>query len=63
MRFMLFIYPPTPGDENYEPTAEDVEAMTKYNESLTKAGVLLALDGCSRSRRAPGSPSPAASPT
>ncbi len=45
MRFMLFIYPPTPGDENYEPTAEDVEEMTKYNESLTKAGVLLALDG------------------
>jgi hypothetical protein len=45
MRFMLFIYPPTSGDENYEPTAEDVEAMTRYNESLTKAGVLLALDG------------------
>ena len=45
MRFMLFIYPPTPGDESYEPTAENVEAMTKYNESLTKAGVLLALDG------------------
>ena len=45
MRFMLFIYPPTPGDEDYEPTAEDVEAMTRYSESLTKAGVLLALDG------------------
>ena len=45
MRFMLFIYPSTPGDESYEPTADDVEAMTRYNESLTKAGVLLALDG------------------
>ena len=45
MRFMLFIYPPTPGDENYEPNADDVGAMTRYNESLTKAGVLLALDG------------------
>ena len=45
MRFMLFIYPPPPGDESYEPTPEMVEAMTRYNESLTKAGVLLALDG------------------
>jgi hypothetical protein len=45
MRFMLFIYPPGPEDKNWEPTADDVEAMTRYNESLTKAGVLLALDG------------------
>ncbi len=27
------------------PSAEDVAAMTKYNEELQKAGVLLALDG------------------
>jgi hypothetical protein len=29
----------------FSPPAELVERMTKYNESLTKAGVLLALDG------------------
>jgi hypothetical protein len=44
MRFMMFIKIPS-GDENFEPTAEDVAAMGRYNEELTKAGVLLALDG------------------
>jgi hypothetical protein len=44
MRFMLFMYPGIK-DEEWEPTAEDVAAMSKYNEELTKAGVLLALDG------------------
>jgi len=46
MRFMMFIYPPAGIDEGqWEPTPEDVAAMMKYNEELTKAGVLLALDG------------------
>lgn len=47
MRFMLLMIP-----EGYEkaepgatPDAKAVEAMMKYNESLQKAGVLLALDG------------------
>ena len=47
MRFMMLVIP-----NGYEkappgtlPDARLVEAMTKYNESLTKAGVLLALDG------------------
>lgn len=47
MRFMMLVIP-----KGYEsaapgtmPDAELVEAMTKYNESLQKAGVLLALDG------------------
>lgn len=47
MRFMMLVIP-----EDYEkaaadavPSVESVEAMAKYNESLTKAGVLLALDG------------------
>ena len=47
MRFMMLMIP-----EGYEkaspgtvPEAERVTAMTKYNESLQKAGVLLALDG------------------
>jgi hypothetical protein len=47
MRFMMLMIP-----KGYEtaapgtlPDAEAVETMTKYNEALQKAGVLLALDG------------------
>ena len=47
MRFMMLVIP-----KGYEkappgtvPDAKMVAAMTKYNEELTKAGVLLALDG------------------
>ncbi|HEY6220971.1 MAG TPA: YciI family protein [Candidatus Eisenbacteria bacterium] len=47
MRFMMLMIP-----KGYEkaapgtaPDAEHVAAMMKYNESLQKAGVLLALDG------------------
>jgi hypothetical protein len=47
MRFMMLMIP-----KGYEsaapgtmPTAEAVAAMTKYNNELKKAGVLLALDG------------------
>ena len=47
MRFMMFMIP-----KGYEkaapgtmPDAKAVAAMMKYNESLQKAGVLLALDG------------------
>jgi hypothetical protein len=47
MRFMMLVIP-----KGYEkappgtvPDTKLVEAMTKYNDSLTKAGVLLALDG------------------
>ena len=47
MRFMMLIIPK--GYENAKPgtvsDAERVAAMMKYNESLQKAGVLLALDG------------------
>ena len=47
MRFMLLMIPK--GYEKAEPgtmpDAKAVAAMTKYNESLQKAGVLLALDG------------------
>ena len=42
MRFMLFVYP---GETDAGPTLERVEAMNRYNEELTKAGALLALDG------------------
>ena len=47
MRFMLLMIPK--GYENAPPgaapDAKAVEAMMRYNESLQKAGVLLALDG------------------
>ena len=47
MRFMMLMIPR--GYETAEPgampSAEAVAAMMKYNESLQKAGVLLALDG------------------
>ncbi len=45
MRFMMFIYPGISDELDWNPTPEDVAAMTAYNEELTKAGVLLALDG------------------
>jgi len=44
MRFMMFMYPEIE-EEDWEPTAEDVGAMSRYNEELRKAGMLLALDG------------------
>ena len=47
MRFMMLMIPK--GYETAEPgavpDAQRVEAMMKFNESLQKAGVLLALDG------------------
>ncbi len=44
MRFMMFMYPQI-SEEDWNPSAEDVAAMTRYNEELRKAGMLLALDG------------------
>jgi hypothetical protein len=47
MRFMMLMIPniPTAKEEDWMPSAEAVAAMSKYNEALTKAGVLLSLDG------------------
>jgi hypothetical protein len=45
MRFMMFMLPNIEQDADWAPTAEAVAAMSKYNETLTKAGVLLTLDG------------------
>jgi hypothetical protein len=39
---MLLVYP---GESDPGPTLEKVEAMNRYNEELSKAGALLALDG------------------
>ncbi|MGZ4268141.1 MAG: YciI family protein [Solirubrobacteraceae bacterium] len=45
MRFMMFMYPGITDEADWTPSAEAVAAMMAYNEELTKAGVLLALDG------------------
>jgi hypothetical protein len=44
MRFMMIMIPNI-SEENWGPTPEAVAAMSKYNDKLTQAGVLLALDG------------------
>jgi hypothetical protein len=44
MRFMMIMMPNIP-DGDWAPSPEAIAAMSKYNDELTKAGVLLALDG------------------
>ncbi len=36
---------PNISDEDWAPTPEAISEMSKYNDELTRAGVLLALDG------------------
>jgi hypothetical protein len=45
MRFMMLIYPGIESEGDWTPDVEAVQAMGRYNEELSKAGVLLALDG------------------
>jgi hypothetical protein len=47
MRFMMLMIPKgyEEADPDALPTAEMIAEMTRYNESLTKAGVLLSFDG------------------
>ena len=45
MRFMMLMFPGPDAEAGKMPDAKLVGAMMKYNEELTKAGVLLALDG------------------
>ncbi|MCU1491768.1 MAG: hypothetical protein JWM85_3173 [Acidimicrobiaceae bacterium] len=44
MRFMMFMFPNI-SEDDWMPDPEAVAAMTRYNEELTEAGVLLSLDG------------------
>jgi len=44
MRFMMFMYPGIE-EKDWNPSAEDVAAMSRYNEELRNAGMLLSLDG------------------
>lgn len=45
MRFMLSLPAPVQVLEDAAPTPELFEAMTRYNESMSKAGILLAAEG------------------
>jgi len=45
MRFMMVMIPNIPDEADWTPDPEAVVRMGRYNEELTKAGVLLALDG------------------
>ncbi len=44
-RYMLMMYPGPRAYQDPDLPVESVEAMTRYNEELTKAGALLAADG------------------
>jgi hypothetical protein len=54
MRFMMLVIPKAyeHAGADFVPPAELVAKMTKYNESLSKAGVLLGLDGLTPPARA-----------
>ncbi len=51
MRFMMIMIPSPKDDANWDPTPEAVAPMSRYNEELTKAGVLLTLDGLQSSSK------------
>jgi hypothetical protein len=44
MRFMM-IMKPNVDEQNWMPSPEGIAEMDKFNDALSKAGVLLALDG------------------
>jgi hypothetical protein len=48
MRFMMLLPAPVGALEKSPPTKELVTAMGKFNEDMTKAGVLLAAEGSTR---------------
>jgi hypothetical protein len=45
MRFMMIMIPNLSEEEDWHPEPEAIATMSKYNDELNKAGVLLALDG------------------
>lgn len=45
MRFLMLMIPNVDDEADWTPSAEAVAAMTAYNQRLSEAGVLLALDG------------------
>ena len=55
MRFMMFMYPQLE-EKDWQPTAEGLAEMGRYNEELRKAGMLLSLDGLSSASTARARP-------
>jgi hypothetical protein len=52
MRFMMLMYPgPRAEAPGAMPSAEEIGAMMKFNEELSKSGALLALDGLQPSEK------------
>lgn len=45
MRFLMLMIPNVDDEADWAPSAEAVAVMTAYNQRLSEAGVLLALDG------------------
>lgn len=45
MRFMMIMIPNIPDEADWTPSLEAMATMGRYNDELTKAGVLLSLDG------------------
>jgi len=45
MRFMMIMIPAPMDEADWAPSPEAVAGMSRYNQELTNAGVLLALDG------------------
>jgi hypothetical protein len=56
MRFMILLKADKNTEAGVPPSTELIAAMMKYNEELTKAGVLLAGEGLQRRGRASNSP-------
>jgi hypothetical protein len=51
MRFMMLMIPNIKEDADWAPSAEAVAAMTRYNQTLSDAGILLGLDGLQASSK------------
>ena len=51
MRFMMLMYPGEAPELGQMPDEATIAAMMAYNEELTKAGILLALDGLQASAK------------
>ncbi len=54
MRFMVIVKASKNSEAGMMPSEKLLAEMGKFNEELTKAGVMLATEGCKRVRRARG---------
>jgi hypothetical protein len=51
MRFLMLMYPSEKAEQGVMPEASAVEEMMRYNDALSRAGVLLSLDGLQASSK------------